>query len=966
MAVEEFQISFQQGVAGYVGTLDTQLSQGQPDTSFAAATQITVDRSPDRQVLLRFEDLFGAGHIPLGATIVSATLTLQTTNAGNGATLHRMLTPWAETATWNSLVGGVSTNGVEALATADLTTGTQRIGVGTFDVTASVQAWANGAANYGWVFKSLGTDGWGFLSSEGSVSPKLTVKYTVATGPNTAPDAVADSATVTAGASVAISVLANDGDADGNTLSVTATTAPAHGSVQVGASGVITYSPASGYTGSDSFTYTISDGRGGTDTASVTVNVKPAQVVYEAQFAQGAAGYAGVVDTQLSQGQPDTSFANSTQITVDRSPDRQVLLRFEDLFGAGHIPLGATIVSATLTLQTTNAGNGATLHRMLTPWAETATWNSLLGGVSTNGVEALATADLGTGTQRIGIGTFDVTASVQAWANGAANYGWVFKSLGTDGWGFLSSEGSVSPKLTVKYTVATGPNTAPDAVADSATVTAGASVAISVLANDSDADGNALSVTATTAPAHGSVQVGANGVITYSPAQGYTGSDSFTYTISDGRGGSDTTTVTLSVRPQTGVRFDGANSYVAIENGAGSTNNMEHTNASKSFFHDGTWWAVLPGAVPGQGNVWAVYQFTETLPNAGASGGLNLASAPLLSSGLHADVAWNDATDTLYVLQYGSSTAHPFLFQMAYNAGSRSWSTTAAVDLGAKLDPAYWGSHNDLALGLDQYGNPLLLSVTGGSATKGLHLAYATSPDLSQWQFTTLDSDTTKSGGTNGDSKADFITFSQGGVEKIGVIYSKDGAASNSWNIIWHDAASNTAQYAGQWSSEVVTRDISIDDHMSAVSDGTHVYAAIKDANNSIWLLQGTPGNWQDPVLVVNGSAHDPSRPIITLDETNGLIYIMYQEKMSPFGDIYMKVADASHPVFDGASIGTKIIDGTSSSDRFFDPQGPAHTVGAETDNYFLVFAKDAETSEIWYNGINLPSSASDPFLSLA
>ena len=274
----------------------------------------------------------------------------------------------------------------------------------------------------------------------------------------------------------------------------------------------------------------------------------------------------------------------------------------------------------------------------------------------------------------------------------------------------------------------------------------------------------------------------------------------------------------------------------------------------------------------------------------------------------------------------------------------------------------YWGNNDDLALGLDQHGNPLLLSITAGSQTKGLHVAYATSSDLSQWQFTTVDPDNTSAGGTNGDSKADFITFSQNGVEKIGVIYSKDGAASNSWSILWHDSAANTAQYGSGWSSEVVTKNIGIEDHISAISDGSTIYAAIKDQNNSIWLLHGGPGNWQAPVLVVNGNTHEPSRPIITLDETNGLIYIMYQQKMSPFGDIYMKVADADNPVFDPANIGTKVIDGTSSSDVFTNPQGPVHTVGAETDGYFLVFAKDAATSEIWYNGVNLPS-ASDPFL---
>src|SRR5204862_168348 len=61
-------------------------------------------------------------------------------------------------------------------------------------------------------------------------------------------------------------------DADGDTLTVTAVTQGAHGTVAYTATGV-TYTPNYGYTGADTFTYTISDGHGGTDTATVSVSV---------------------------------------------------------------------------------------------------------------------------------------------------------------------------------------------------------------------------------------------------------------------------------------------------------------------------------------------------------------------------------------------------------------------------------------------------------------------------------------------------------------------------------------------------------------------------------------------------------------------------------------------------------------------------------------------------------------------
>jgi hypothetical protein len=93
------------------------------------------------------------------------------------------------------------------------------------------------------------------------------------TPPNHKPVATADSATLLKGDSTIIAVLANDTDADGDTLKIVATTTPSHGTVTVNANGTITYNGAPGYGGTDSFTYTVSDGRGGTATATVTLTI---------------------------------------------------------------------------------------------------------------------------------------------------------------------------------------------------------------------------------------------------------------------------------------------------------------------------------------------------------------------------------------------------------------------------------------------------------------------------------------------------------------------------------------------------------------------------------------------------------------------------------------------------------------------------------------------------------------------
>jgi hypothetical protein len=104
------------------------------------------------------------------------------------------------------------------------------------------------------------------------LSSTATVTVTVKLPPNRKPVAVADSGSTGAVTAVTMRVLANDTDPDGDKLRVIGNTAPAHGSVTRTLTS-LTYTPAAGFTGSDSFSYTIGDGRAGTATATVTVSV---------------------------------------------------------------------------------------------------------------------------------------------------------------------------------------------------------------------------------------------------------------------------------------------------------------------------------------------------------------------------------------------------------------------------------------------------------------------------------------------------------------------------------------------------------------------------------------------------------------------------------------------------------------------------------------------------------------------
>jgi len=94
------------------------------------------------------------------------------------------------------------------------------------------------------------------------------------TAANTAPVADDDIATTNEDAPVVVQVLDGDTDADGDTLTVTAAGPATNGGVSHTTNSV-TYIPNSNFNGFDSFTYSISDGNGGSDSATVTVTVNP-------------------------------------------------------------------------------------------------------------------------------------------------------------------------------------------------------------------------------------------------------------------------------------------------------------------------------------------------------------------------------------------------------------------------------------------------------------------------------------------------------------------------------------------------------------------------------------------------------------------------------------------------------------------------------------------------------------------
>lgn len=181
--------TFRQGVDGYLGTIDIELWALAPTTVLDTNPNATTDADNDggeSQILLRFERMIGdgPGQIPPGSAIRSATLTVSAFDQGSTVHLHRMLVPWSRQATWTTLVAGVTADGLEASRHRESFT-FGKIAANSsavpFDVTDSVQAWADGAPNHGWVFINTGGNGWDFYTSEfddPKQRPTLVVEFT--------------------------------------------------------------------------------------------------------------------------------------------------------------------------------------------------------------------------------------------------------------------------------------------------------------------------------------------------------------------------------------------------------------------------------------------------------------------------------------------------------------------------------------------------------------------------------------------------------------------------------------------------------------------------------------------------------------------------------------------------------------------------------------------------------------------
>jgi hypothetical protein len=402
-----------------------------------------------------------------------------------------------------------------------------------------------------------GTAGFDYTVSDGTATDtgRVTVTVTAVNDPPVAVDDTATTAEDTAATLTAATLLANDTDAEGATLSITAVSGATNGTVAL-AGTTVTFTPAANFSGTAGFDYTVSDGTA-TDTGRVTVTVTavndpPVAVDDTATTVEDTA--ATITAATLLANDTDAEGATLTVTAVSGATNGTVALagttitftpaaNFSGTAGFDYVVSDGTTTDTgrvTVTVTAVNDPPVAVDDTATTTedTAATLTAATLLANDTDGDGDTLTITAVGGATN----GTVALAGTTVTFTP-AANF------AGTAGFDYTVSDGTATDtgRVTVTVTAVNDPPVAVDDTATTAEDTAATLTAATLLANDTDGDGDTLTITAVGGATNGTVAL-AGTTVTFTPAANFSGTAGFDYTVTDGTA-TDTGRVTVTVTP---------------------------------------------------------------------------------------------------------------------------------------------------------------------------------------------------------------------------------------------------------------------------------------------------------------------------------------------------------------------------------------------------------------------------------
>ena len=430
---------------------------------------------------------------------------------------------------------------------------------------------ADGSFNYTPNADYSGSDSFSYVANDGhSDSSEVTVNISISPA-NEPPVASGEDYHIHANDVLLVSapgILANDSDLESSQINTNLVNDVTNGDLTFYEDGAFAYLPDLDFIGTDSFSYTVSDGELNSDEVIVQINVEaddaeiaPAVISEEYFISENTTleipQASGILINDLFE-----NITNTTSVKISDTSNGTLQLQSDGSFS--YSPSTDFLGLDNFTYRIDEGGtegntgavkinvieNGEKLNPTAVPDTYFVTKNTTLQ-VATSGV---LSNDFDADTDVLNADLVDdaYTGSVTLNADGSFEYEPEIDFIGTDWFSYTASDGnSTSNTVFVKIIITETPhNMPPTALDDNYSLSENTELQISypgILSNDTDAENDIITAVNSSQPLHGALKLETNGSFSYKPDENYVGSDSFTYQAYDGSNYSNTATVNIQI-----------------------------------------------------------------------------------------------------------------------------------------------------------------------------------------------------------------------------------------------------------------------------------------------------------------------------------------------------------------------------------------------------------------------------------